>query len=67
MTAEARTGVPPMVLAEGVHKRFGRLEVLRGIDLTVQRGEVMCGKRLKCWKTIPTLIRCSATSDSRSS
>ena len=42
MTAEARTGVPPMVLAEGVHKRFGRLEVLRGIDLTVQRSEVMC-------------------------
>ena len=24
---------PPMVLAEGVHKRFGRLQVLRGIDL----------------------------------
>jgi polar amino acid transport system ATP-binding protein len=33
---------PPMVLAEGVHKRFGRLEVLRGIDLTVGRGDVMC-------------------------
>ena len=33
---------PPMVLAEGVHKRFGRLEVLRGIDLEVQAGEVMC-------------------------
>ena len=32
----------PMVQAEGVHKRFGRLEVLRGIDLEVQRGEVMC-------------------------
>jgi polar amino acid transport system ATP-binding protein len=32
----------PMVKAEGVHKRFGRLEVLRGIDLEVQRGEVMC-------------------------
>jgi len=31
-----------MVLAEGVHKRFGRLEVLRGIDLAVQRSEVMC-------------------------
>ncbi|MGE5136799.1 MAG: amino acid ABC transporter ATP-binding protein [Gemmatimonadota bacterium] len=31
-----------MVLAEGVHKRFGRLEVLRGIDLTVARQEVMC-------------------------
>jgi polar amino acid transport system ATP-binding protein len=32
----------PMVLAEGVHKRFGRLEVLQGINLEVQRGEVMC-------------------------
>jgi polar amino acid transport system ATP-binding protein len=33
---------PPMVKAEAVHKRFGRLEVLRGIDLEVQRGQVMC-------------------------
>jgi polar amino acid transport system ATP-binding protein len=32
----------PMVKAEGVHKRFGRLEVLKGIDLEVGRGEVMC-------------------------
>jgi polar amino acid transport system ATP-binding protein len=31
-----------MVLAEGVHKRFGRLEVLRGISLEVQPGQVMC-------------------------
>jgi polar amino acid transport system ATP-binding protein len=31
-----------MVKAEGVHKRFGRLEVLKGIDLEVQRREVMC-------------------------
>ncbi|MGH2916346.1 MAG: amino acid ABC transporter ATP-binding protein [Solirubrobacteraceae bacterium] len=31
-----------MVRAEGVHKRFGRLEVLKGIDLQVGRGEVMC-------------------------
>jgi polar amino acid transport system ATP-binding protein len=31
----------PMVEVEGVHKRFGRLEVLRGIDLEVRRGEVM--------------------------
>jgi polar amino acid transport system ATP-binding protein len=30
-----------MVKAEGVHKRFGRLEVLKGVDLEVQRGEVM--------------------------
>jgi len=32
----------PMVKAEAVHKRFGRLEVLKGIDLEVRRGEVMC-------------------------
>jgi polar amino acid transport system ATP-binding protein len=32
----------PMVRAEGVCKRFGRLEVLKGIDLEVQPGEVMC-------------------------
>jgi polar amino acid transport system ATP-binding protein len=32
----------PMLRAEGVHKRFGRLEVLKGISLEVQPGEVMC-------------------------
>jgi polar amino acid transport system ATP-binding protein len=32
----------PMVLAEGLYKRFGRLEVLRGIDLKVERQEVVC-------------------------
>jgi polar amino acid transport system ATP-binding protein len=32
----------PMVKAEAVHKSFGRLEVLRGIDLEVSPGEVMC-------------------------
>jgi polar amino acid transport system ATP-binding protein len=32
----------PMVKAEGVHKRFGRLEVLKGINLQVDTGEVMC-------------------------
>ena len=31
-----------MVSAEGVHKRFGRQEVLKGITLTVLPGEVMC-------------------------
>ncbi len=31
-----------MVKAEGVHKSFGRLEVLKGITLEVNRGEVMC-------------------------
>src|SRR6266480_4059278 len=32
----------PMVRAEAVHKSFGRLEVLRGIDLEVNPKEVMC-------------------------
>ncbi|MER7594619.1 amino acid ABC transporter ATP-binding protein [Streptomyces hydrogenans] len=31
-----------MVRAEGVRKHFGRLEVLKGIDLTVERGQVCC-------------------------
>jgi polar amino acid transport system ATP-binding protein len=46
MTEEMQDDVPagagPMVSAEGVHKFFGRLHVLRGIDLEVQPGEVMC-------------------------
>ncbi|MGA5411333.1 amino acid ABC transporter ATP-binding protein [Streptomyces lavendulocolor] len=32
----------PMVRAEGVRKHFGGLEVLKGIDLTVERGQVCC-------------------------
>ena len=32
----------PMVLARDVHKSFGPLEVLKGIDLQVDRGEVCC-------------------------
>jgi polar amino acid transport system ATP-binding protein len=32
----------PMVKSEAVHKNFGRLEVLRGIDLEVRPGDVMC-------------------------
>ena len=39
-------GVPmsalPLVRAEQVHKRYGRNEVLKGIDLTVEAGEVLC-------------------------
>ncbi len=31
-----------MIKAEGVHKRFGRLEVLKGISLEVGSGDVMC-------------------------
>ncbi|WP_141280313.1 amino acid ABC transporter ATP-binding protein [Pseudonocardia hydrocarbonoxydans] len=32
----------PMVEALGIHKSFGRVEVLRGVDLTVMPGEVAC-------------------------
>jgi ABC-type polar amino acid transport system ATPase subunit len=32
----------PMIRLEGVRKSFGSLEVLRGIDLDVARGEVVC-------------------------
>ncbi|MFI7324852.1 amino acid ABC transporter ATP-binding protein [Streptomyces rubiginosohelvolus] len=31
-----------MVHAHGVRKHFGKLEVLKGIDLTVERGQVCC-------------------------
>jgi polar amino acid transport system ATP-binding protein len=32
----------PMVEARGVHKSYGGVEVLKGVDLTVVRGEVTC-------------------------
>jgi polar amino acid transport system ATP-binding protein len=31
-----------MVQAHGVHKHFARLQALRGVDLTVEHGSVMC-------------------------
>jgi polar amino acid transport system ATP-binding protein len=31
-----------MVRLEGIHKRFGELEVLKGVDLEVAKGEVVC-------------------------
>ena len=39
---EETVGNGPMVKLEGIHKRFGKLEVLRGVDLEVKRGEVVC-------------------------
>jgi polar amino acid transport system ATP-binding protein len=42
VTANLSKSTEPMVRANGVHKNFGALTVLKGIDLTVQRGEVMC-------------------------
>jgi polar amino acid transport system ATP-binding protein len=38
----AGAGSGPMVLAEALRKSFGRIEVLRGIDLEVARREVVC-------------------------
>ena len=34
--------IRPMVEAENVHKAFGSIEVLKGVDLVVQPGEVCC-------------------------
>ena len=39
MVTAAKT---PMVRSEGVHKHFGHNEVLKGIDLEVQPGQVFC-------------------------
>ncbi|GAA3137603.1 ectoine/hydroxyectoine ABC transporter ATP-binding protein EhuA [Planomonospora alba] len=39
MAAEISAGSPPMVRFERVVKRFGDLEVLRGLDFEVRRGE----------------------------
>ena len=39
---EAATLAPPMVRAAKVRKSYGRLEVLKSVDLTVARGEVVC-------------------------
>ena len=41
MTASELAGTPALEL-EGVHKSFGKLEVLRGIDLTLAEHEVVC-------------------------
>jgi ABC-type polar amino acid transport system ATPase subunit len=34
--------VQPMVKLQGIHKRFGQLEVLKGVDLEIAKGEVVC-------------------------
>ncbi|RIJ76403.1 amino acid ABC transporter ATP-binding protein [Nakamurella silvestris] len=42
-TSPSTTGTAaPVVEAVGVHKSFGSLEVLRGIDMQVAEGEVVC-------------------------
>jgi polar amino acid transport system ATP-binding protein len=42
VTADLTKSSQPMVEAKGVRKSFGALTVLKGIQLTVQPGEVMC-------------------------
>lgn len=42
MTAPQQAQGVPMVSAQGVHKNFGALNVLKGITLDVAPGEVMC-------------------------
>jgi len=32
----------PILRTENIHKRFGDLEVLRGVDLAIEKGEVVC-------------------------
>jgi ectoine/hydroxyectoine ABC transporter ATP-binding protein len=36
------TDAPPMIEVDGLHKYFGPLHVLRGIDMSVATGEVVC-------------------------
>ena len=39
----AKETIPaPLVQIEAVEKRFGKVEALRGVDLEVNRGEVVC-------------------------
>jgi polar amino acid transport system ATP-binding protein len=40
--ATAPTGGGPMLRLEGLHKSFGALHVLRGVELSVDRGDVVC-------------------------
>jgi polar amino acid transport system ATP-binding protein len=42
MSADITVDTKPLVSAEGVRKSYGSLEVLKGIDLQVRRGEVVC-------------------------
>ncbi len=40
--AAAAAGAPPVIRIDGLRKSFGAREVLRGIDLEVREGEVVC-------------------------
>jgi polar amino acid transport system ATP-binding protein len=42
VSAPATASTQPLVRIEAVHKHFGELHVLRGVDLEVAHGEVVC-------------------------
>jgi ABC-type polar amino acid transport system ATPase subunit len=42
MNDAPRPARPPMIEIEGLHKHFGAAHVLKGIDLSVEVGEVVC-------------------------
>jgi polar amino acid transport system ATP-binding protein len=42
MTASPRTAEEPVVRIVDLHKSFGAFEVLKGVNLDVRRGQVMC-------------------------
>lgn len=41
-TSREQAGDVPVLSAQRIHKRYGQTEVLKGISLTVQRGDVLC-------------------------
>jgi polar amino acid transport system ATP-binding protein len=52
------TDATPLLRLEGVHKRYGATEVLRGVDLDVREGDVVCLIGASgCGKS--TLLKCS--------
>jgi polar amino acid transport system ATP-binding protein len=51
-------GAAPLLRFEGVHKRYGDVEVLRGVDLDVAEGDVVCLIGASgCGKS--TLLKCA--------
>lgn len=47
----------PLIEVEGLHKKFGDVEVLKGVDLSVEKGQVVCVIGPSgCGKS--TLLRC---------
>ena len=44
-----------MLIAKGIHKSYGSLEVLKGVDLEISKGEIVSFRNLRSprsWRTI---------------